>query len=418
MKICLPAKSFGANWLDAREARAGFFGCLKRTATASGAISPERGRSITLLEPMKPFSRTPLRSSALPLHTRFALVFSVVLLFCFALLVAWMPISARAQNAPGAGHLLIYSIDVEGGQSTLLVAPSGASLLVDTGWPDNGGRDAERIEQAMQDAGIKRLDYVLITYYHTDHVGGVPDLVARVEVGEFLDHGPNRENTPATEAGYEAYLKAIAGHARRIVHPGDTIPVKGLNVVVLTADGEHISSIPGIKPEPNPYCAKEHAWPADLTENARSAGILVTFGKFKFLDLGDLTGQKEVNLVCPRNPIGAVALFLVSHHGMDLSNSRALVDAIHPEAAIMNNGAHKAGMPAAWQTVHDSPDLKDLWQLHTAENSDAAHNSPEALIANPKGDGDGHYLKVVASSNGSFSVTNSRTGMTKEYPPK
>jgi competence protein ComEC len=381
-------------------------------------ISPNLGLSITLLEPMNSAFHDPSQSPSLPMLVRFALAISAALLAVFALFTAFAPNSAHAQTAAGAGHLLIYSIDVEGGQSTLLVAPSGESLLVDTGWPDNRGRDAERIQQAMQNAAIKRIDYVLITHYHSDHVGGVPDLVARVEVGEFLDHGANRENTPATEAGYEAYLKAIAGHARRIVHPGDTIPIEGLKVVVLTADGEHISAVPGIRPVPNPYCATERAWPTDPTENARSAGILVTYGKFKFLDLGDLTGQKEVALVCPRNPIGSVDLYLVTHHGMDLSNSRAIVDAIHPEVAIMNNGAHKAGMPAAWQTVHDSPGLKDLWQLHTAENSDAAHNSPEALIANPRGDGDGHYLKVVATADGSFSVTNSRTGMTRKYPPK
>jgi competence protein ComEC len=367
---------------------------------------------------MNTASYHPSQSSRLPLRVRFAAAITIALIPVFALFALFAADSARAQGAAGAGHLLIYSIDVEGGQSTLLVAPTGESLLVDTGWPDNHGRDAERIQQAMQDAGIKRIDHLLITHYHADHVGGVPDLVARVEVGEFLDHGPNREDTSGTEAGYEAYLKAIAGHSRRIVHPGDTIPMEGLNVVVLTADGENVSAVPGIKPVPNPYCAEEHAWATDPTENARSSGILVVFGKFKFLDLGDLTGQKEVALVCPRNPIGAVDLYLVTHHGMDLSNSRAIVDAIHPEVGIMNNGAHKAGMPVAWQTVHDSPGLKDLWQVHTAENSDAAHNSPEALIANPKGDGDGHYFKVVASADGSFSVTNSRTGMTKQYPRK
>ena len=348
---------------------------------------------------------------------RQACIFTAFLAAC-ALCCLFAPQLARAQAAPSAAHLLIYSIDVEGGQSTLLVGPSGESLLVDAGWPGNNGRDAERILAAMHDAGIKRIDHVLITHYHIDHAGGVPELVSHVEVGEFLDHGENREDSADTRHNYAAYLRAIAGHRRRIVHPGDTIAIDGLSVVVLTADGEHIAAVPGIAPAPNPWCATEHAWPDDPTENARSAGILVTFGKFKFLDLGDLTGQKEVALVCPNNPIGTIDLYLVTHHGMDWSNARAIVNAIHPRAAIMNNGAHKAGKPAAWQIVHDSPGLIDLWQLHTAEDADAAHNSPEALIANPKGDGDGHAMKVVALPDGGFSVTNTRTGQTRNYPRK
>lgn len=342
------------------------------------------------------------------LHFRLCLVLpAVALLFLSSL--------PQAQ-AKSPKQFLIYSIDVEGGQSTLLVAPSGASLLVDTGWPDHEGRDVGRIQAAMKDAGITRIDHVLITHYHTDHVGGVPDLVKHIHVGEFIDHGENREDSDITRHDYAAYLKAIEGTPRRSVHPGDTIQIAGLSVVVLTADGEHIAAVPGIKPQSNPYCATERKWPVDPSENARSTGILVSFGKFKFLDLGDLTGAKEVALVCPNNPIGTVDLYLVNHHGMDLSNSRALVDAIHPRVAIMNNGTHKAGMPEAWQTVHDSPGLEDLYMVHTAESSDAAHNSPEPLIANPKGStADGAYFKVVASPTGSFSVTNSRTGNTKEY---
>jgi beta-lactamase superfamily II metal-dependent hydrolase len=325
---------------------------------------------------------------------------------------------AKAQTGESK-HLLIYTIDVEGGQSTLLVSPSGASMLVDTGWPGNNARDAVRIQAAMKDAGITQIDHVLITHFHTDHVGGVPELVKRVKVGEFLDHGPNREDSDITRHDFAAYLKAIDGTPRRIVHPGDTIAIPGLKVVVLVADGEHIAAVPGIKPEPNPYCATERAWPVDPSENARSNGVLVTFGKFEFLDLGDLTGAKEVALVCPNNPIGAVDLYLVDHHGMNLSNARALVDAIHPVASIMINGAHKAGMPEAWQTFHDSPGMQDLYMLHTAEGSDAAHNSAEPLIANPKGiTTDGAYFKVVASSSGAFSITNTRTGQTKDYRRK
>jgi competence protein ComEC len=328
----------------------------------------------------------------------------------------FLPPCVQAAAQDKNSNLVIYSIDVEGGQATLLVSPSKASLLVDTGWPGNNGRDAERIQAAMKDAGIDKIDHVLITHFHVDHVGGVPNLVAKVKVGEFLDHGVNREDSAITRHDYAAYVKAIGNTPRRTVHPGDTIDVPGLTTIVLTADGEHIQSVPGVKPAPNPYCASEPKWDLDQTENPRSAGILVRFGKFRFLDLGDLTKAKEIPLVCPKNLIGQVDLYLVNHHGFNLSNTKAFVWAIHPKVGIMNNGAHKAGSPEAWQTVHESPGLQDLYMLHTAEDSDAAHNSAESLIANPKGAAqDGAYFKVVAHTDGSFSVTNSRTGQTKDY---
>jgi competence protein ComEC len=336
------------------------------------------------------------------------------LVCCLALWALPKPVAAQAK---AAGQLLIYAIDVEGGQSTLLVnTGTGASLLVDAGWPGSNGRDADRIQAAMKDAGISHIDHLMITHFHVDHVGGVPELVKRVQIGEFIDHGANREDSDITRHDYAAYVKAIEGKPRRIVHPGDTIDIPGLTAIVLTADGEHIAAVPGVKATPNPYCAAEPKWDLDATENPRSTGVLIRFGKFRFLDLGDLTKAKEIPLVCPENVIGTVDLYLVNHHGFNLSNSKAFVDAIHPRAAIMDNGAHKAGSPEAWQTVHESPGLEDLWMLHTAEDSDAAHNSAEELIANPKGAAaDGAYLKVVALPDGSFSVTNSRTGRTKTY---
>ena len=355
-------------------------------------------------------------SRSMPVRRRSLLCLAA--LVCSFALLALAP-AARAQTK-AASQLLIYAIDVEGGQSTLLVdTVTRASLLVDTGWPENDGRDAVRIQAAMSDAGITHIDHVLITHFHTDHVGGVPELVKRVEVDEFLDHGVNREDSDITRNDFAAYLKAIEGKKRRTVNPGDTIDLPGLDAVILTADGEHIAAVPGVKPTPNPWCASEPKWELDTTENPRSTGVLIRFGKFRFLDLGDLTKAKEIPLVCPENLIGTVDVYLVNHHGFNLSNSRVFVDAIHPRVAIMDNGAHKAGSPEAWETVHESPGLEDLWMLHTAEDSDAAHNSPDALIANPKGvAADGAWLKLVASPDGGFTVTNGRTRQTKSYPQR
>jgi competence protein ComEC len=271
---------------------------------------------------------------------------------------------------------------------------------------------------AAHQAGLKQLDYVLITHYHRDHVGGVPALVDGIKVGTFLDHGPNQEDSEVTRTDYAAYEKAFAGHAHVVVKPGWGVPIKGIEVRVLTAAGDHIGEpLPGAG-EANPYCASEPTPPVDNSENARSVGVLITYGHFRFLDLGDLTKKKELELACPNNMIGTVDLFLVTHHGLDQSNTKALVWALHPRVAIMNNGARKGGSPAAWQIVHDSPGLEDLWQLHYAEQSDRDHNVSDDHIANPKENCEGKYLKVVAEPDGSFTLSNSRTGQEKPYAKK
>jgi competence protein ComEC len=312
-------------------------------------------------------------------------------------------------------NLQIYFIDVEGGQATLLVAPSGQSLLVDTGWPGNNNRDAYRISEATKDAGLKQIDYALITHYHTDHVGGVPQLIKEVKVGEFIDHGPNLENDEMAPEGYDAYLKSLGEIKHTVAKPGDQIPIQGLNVEVLAAAGNHIDkAMPGAG-KPNLYCALEQHWPADHTENAASMGVLVTYEGFRFLDLGDLTKDKEMGLVCPNNLIGTVDLFLVSHHGMAMSNTKALVNALHPRVAIMENGPKKGDSPEAWQTVHDSPGLQDLWQLHYTASSGPDHNVEKDEIANLDDSSDGHYIKVTAQTDGTFRVFNSRNKYQRTY---
>lgn len=311
--------------------------------------------------------------------------------------------------------LQIYFIDVEGGQATLLVAPSGQSLLVDTGWPGNNHRDADRISEAMKDAGLKQIDYVMITHYHPDHVGGMPQLIQQVKVREFIDHGPNQENDEMAPEGYDAYVKHMGQSKHVVAKPGNRIPVQGLTVQILSAGGNLINTPTPGAGQPNPYCASEPQWPADHTENAASAGVLVTYGDFRFVDLGDLTKAKELGLVCPKNLIGTVDLFLVSHHGMPFSNTKSLVDALHPRVAIMENGAAKGDSPEAWQTVHDSPGLQDLWQLHYTAAAGADHNVAKDEIANLDDDIDGHYIKVTAQADGTFTVLNSRNKNQRTY---
>jgi beta-lactamase superfamily II metal-dependent hydrolase len=335
-------------------------------------------------------------------------------------LICALAITACAALAPatpaGAAKLLeIYFIDVEGGQATLIVDPQGPSLLVDTGWDGFEGRDAGRIVSAAKAAGLKRIDYVLITHYHRDHVGGVPELARQIKIGTFVDHGPNMEDSDDTRKLYAAYEKAIGQSRHLVMRPGDRLPFKDIKAQILTASGEHISSpLPGAN-HPNPVCASEPEAKADVTENSRSLGILISYGQFRFIDLGDLTKKKERELACPNNLIGAVDLYLTTHHGLSQSNAKALVDALHPRVAIMNNGPHKGGSQEAWEIVHNSPELEDLWQLHYALDSDKEHNVPEIFIANPAENCAGKYLKVTAEQDGSFTVSNSRNDYNKTY---
>src|SRR5438046_700974 len=261
--------------------------------------------------------------------------------------------------------LQIYFVDVEGGQATLFVTPDKQSLLIDTGWPGNDGRDADRIVAAAKKAGISKIDYVVITHFHNDHVGGVPQLVARIPVGTFIDHGENRETTngPTVES-WQAYQQVLAkGQSKRITaKPGDVLPIPGMQASVLSSDGALIEkSLPGAGAE-NSACQESERRPADQTENPRSLGTLITFGKVKLLDLGDLTWDKEMELMCPRNKLGKIDVYIVSHHGWFQSSSPALVYGIDPRLAIMDNGAKKGEPPSAWDIIKRSPQLEALRQ--------------------------------------------------------
>ena len=353
--------------------------------------------------------------SAMPLKPRqFRFVAVSVFLFAGSLSVPAAPV-ARAQSP--AKSLQIYFVDVEGGQATLFVTPDGHSLLIDTGWPGNNNRDAERIVAAAKDAGLSRIAFVLITHYHSDHVGGAAQLAGKIPIGTFIDHGENRETSDkVTQERWLAYKALLdSGKFNRITpKPEDTLPITGIKVEVVTADGVVLkNSLPGAG-QTNPACNAANP-PPDNTENPRSLGTLITFGKLRILDLGDLTADIERDLMCPMNRLGKVDFYIASHHALFQSGSAALVHAIAPRVIIVDNGATKGGSPSALDIIKSSHGLEGLWQLHFSEEAGDAHNTAPEFIANLQGPDTGHYLKVSANPDASFAIFNSRTKVSKTY---
>ena len=341
----------------------------------------------------------------------------IVLTILLGSMGALLAASGWAAPAP-QNPLRIYFVDVEGGQATLFVTPAGESLLIDTGWPGNDGRDADRIVAVAKKAGISRIDYVLITHYHVDHVGGAPQLAARIPVGTFIDHGENREpNDAVTAEVWQAYQKLLASgkYKHLTVKPGEVLPVQGMKAVVLSSDGALIPMPLAGAGRANPLCKGAEQYPADQTENRRSLGTLITFGKLRILDLGDLTRDEEMKLMCPVNKLGKIDIYIVSHHGWEQSGSAPFVHGIEPRVAIMDNGAKKGGSPSSWDVVKKSPHLEDLWQVHYSEEGGATHNVASEFIANPQGPDAAHYLELTAQPDGSFEVLNSRTQKSKHY---
>ena len=329
---------------------------------------------------------------------------------------AWLlAILFTAMLGAAPKSLEIYWIDVEGGAATLIISPTGESLLVDTGNPRPDDRDAKRVAAAAKEAGLVKLDYVMISHFHGDHVGGLEALAKLIPIGKLLDHGDSVEPNMPAWTNYQRDFQA----KRQSVKPGDRIPLKGVDIRIVAANGAHIAK-PINSGGENTQCVSARMKATDATDNAQSAGFLLTMGKFQFLDLGDLTWNKEHDLVCPVNLVGKVDVYQVTHHGLDQSSAPQLVWAVQPAVAIMNNGPRKGGHTEVFQTLKKSPGLQDIWQGHLSEVADKDLNSPEQFIANPNPTAgcSGHSIKLSVDQNGKYTVTNSRNGFSKAYQAK
>ncbi len=363
------------------------------------------------------------------------------IMLAFALAVAGASLDAQNRTKT----LDIYVVDVEGGNAVLIVPPSGQSLLIDSG---NAGaaavRDADRIMAAAKAAGITQIDHLITSHYHGDHIGGLAELATRIPIRHFIDHGANVQPGPNIDPTMQRYAELYAKATHTVAKPGDTISIAGLDARIVASTAHVLTApLPGAG-RPNPYCAGFQIRNANRTEDDQSVGTHIVFGKFRVLHLADLPWDREFELMCPSNRIGTVDLWLVSRHGQPTSNSEALVHAIQPRVAIMNNGTRKGGQPDAMKIIHSAPGLEDLWQMHFSLLSGQEYTVPGMFIANtvdeqqpampvaaeappqpgaqappaPQHNGPAYWFKVSAQTDGTFTVTNSRNGFSKTYVPK
>jgi beta-lactamase superfamily II metal-dependent hydrolase len=332
----------------------------------------------------------------------------------------------------------MYFVDVEGGAATLMVSPSGESMLIDTGFP-NDDRDAKRIYAATQLAGIKKIDHLLISHYHADHVGGLTALLKMIPADHFYDHGDGIE--PENVQWLNAEKAASAGK-RTIVKPGDTIPFKGVKVEVVTSDMKVIAKpLPGAAPGPNPMCKNAEEKAPVTPENQRVVGVLITYNKFRYLNLIDIDWEKDMELACPVDKIGPVTMYQTSRHGsLDGAGSPPFLWAIRPQVIIVNNGPRKGlgqkdppksltppgETRAPYEQVSylrlaQTPRVEGIWQGHLSlMDSDPKHNTSPDMIANFEETKDckGNWLKASVAADGTFTVTNGRNMYSKTYVTK
>jgi hypothetical protein len=356
-----------------------------------------------------------------------------------------------------------YFVDIGHGNVTFVISPSGETMLLDCG-PTPA---ADRIYNFMQQNGIKKIDYLVVTHFEDDHMGAAPALAEKVPIVNWVDHGESvtygrtddwwmgrrqpwyhEGMAKIDDARFDKFKAARAKGHHIIVKPGDRVPIKGLDVIVVTGGGKDITHPLKGAGQPNEACAQVQPRIEDDAEDSQSLGVVIGNGKFRFAYFGDMDWNPSYRLFCPNNLVGTVDVYLITHHGQSFAKSfgeklrkppngpdpalyywslsccsPAEVWGLHPRVAVLSMGAsgHKAGDDESMKTVDKSPGIEGLWMTEKiTAGGEAGHNPPDDFIANIGGPRSEKVpaIKLDARPDGGFAFTNMRNGFTKEYAPQ